>query len=419
MTRPHGATSLFSLTLGFLNVPVILFFATLAGARAADWPQFRGPTGQGIAADTQPPLTWSESENVTWKVAVPGQGWSSPVVQGNQIWLTTATDAGRSLRAVALDFASGRILHDIEVFRDNRPPAIQPKNSHASPTPVLEEGRVYVHFGTRGTAALTTSGEIVWKNSDLKYEHGHGSGGSPVLSGDLLVISCDGIDRQYVVALDKNSGKIRWRTDRQGTAMAYTTPLVIEVQGRKQVVSPAGFKAFSYDVETGNELWSFNYGQTFSNVVRPVFGHGLIYITSAFYSPVLYAIRPGGEGDVTRSHTVWSYQRGVPLTPSPVLAGDEIYFVSDNGIVTCLDAETGREVWRGRLEGEYSASPVLAGGHIYFQNETGGTTVIQPGTSFRKLAENQIDGATLASMAVVGKVILLRSGSHLYRIEEQ
>jgi outer membrane protein assembly factor BamB len=419
MTRPRHIGVDFRLALAFLGGLAVLLSCAIDGARAADWPQFRGPTGQGIASDTQPPLTWSESENVTWKVAVPGKGWSSPVVVGNQIWLTTATEGGLSLRAVALDFDSGRILHDVEVFHHDSMPPIQPKNSHASPTPVLEGDRVYVHFGTLGTAALNTSGEILWKNTELNYQHGHGSGGSPVLSGDLLIISCDGIDRQYVVALDKNTGKIRWRTDRQGTAMAYTTPLVIEVEGRKQVVSPAGFKAFSYDAETGEELWSFDYGQTFSNVVRPVFGHGLVYITSAFYAPVLYAIRPDGEGDITQSHIAWSYQRGVPLTPSPLLAGDQIYIVSDNGIATCLNAETGRELWRGRLEGEYSASPVLAGGRIYFQNETGTTTVIQPGTSFRKLAENQIDGSTFASMAVIGKVVLLRSGTHLYRIEER
>jgi outer membrane protein assembly factor BamB len=274
------------------------------------------------------------------------------------------------------------------------------------------------HFGTQGTAALTRDGEIVWKMTALKYEHGHGSGGSPVLWGDLLIISCDGIDRQFVVALDKNTGAIRWQADRRGAQMAYSTPLVIEAGGRTQVVSPGAIRAISYDAATGKQLWSIRYGG-FSNVLRPVFGHGLVYVSSGFYDPVLFAVRPDGNGDVTDTHIEWRYARGVPLTPSALLVGDEIYIVSDNGIATCLDAKTGQEHWRSRLNGTFSASPVFAGGRIYFLDENGRTTVITPGTTFEELATNQLDGRTLASIAVIDKMILLRSETHLYRIEEQ
>jgi outer membrane protein assembly factor BamB len=399
-------------------ITLVLGLTARASATPVDWPQFRGQTGQGIAADATPPLEWSESRNITWKVEIPGKGWSSPVVSGDQIWLTTATEGGRSLRALALDLATGKLLHDVELFRYERPPRIQPKNSHASPTPIIEGGRVYVHFGTQGTAALTRDGEIVWKTTALKYEPGHGSGGSPVLWDDLLIISCDGIDRQFVVALDKNSGEIRWQTDRRGAQMAFSTPLVIEAGGRTQVVSPGAIRAISYDAATGKQLWSIRYGG-FSNVPRPVFGHGLVYVSSGFYDPVLYAVRPDGAGDVTDSRIEWTYARGVPLTPSALLVGDEIYIVSDSGIATCLDAKTGREHWRSRLNGMFSASPVFAGGRIYFLDEDGRTTVIKPGTTFRELAMNEIDGRTLASIAVIGKIILLRSETHLYRIEEK
>jgi hypothetical protein len=383
---------------------------------AAEWTQFRGPSGQGQSAAKGLPLTWSESENVVWKTAIPGEGWSSPVISDGQIWLTAASEKGTSLRAVAVDQKSGQIIHDIEVFRLSGAPAIHEKNNYASPTPILEPERVYVHFGTLGTAALNRSGEILWKNQQLRYAHGHGAGGSPALAGDLLVISCDGTDQQYVVALDKNTGEIRWKTDRQG-AMAYTTPLVIPRGNGRQVVSPGGNRAVSYDLETGRELWSVDYNG-FSGVPRPVFAHGLVYITTGFYNPVLMAIRPDGNGDVTKTHVAWQWSRGVSLTPSPLVEGDEIYMVSDNGIATCLDAKSGQQIWRQRLGDAFSASPVSVEGRIYFLSERGETTVIRAGREFEKLAVNRLEGSTLASPAIDGRAIYLRTDSHLYRIEQ-
>jgi outer membrane protein assembly factor BamB len=395
----------------------LVVLGLLSGLAHAEWPQFRGPSGQGESAAKGLPLVWSESQNIAWKAAVPGAGWSSPVLSEGQIWLTAATEDGTSLRAIALDEQSGRMLHDVEVFRVSRPPSIHDKNTYASPTPILEPGRVYVHFGTLGTAALNRSGEILWKTQELHYAHGHGAGGSPVLAGDRLVISCDGTDQQFVVALDKNTGKVVWKTARRDGAMAYTTPLVIPRDGGSQVVSPGGNHAASYDVESGKELWSVDY-DGFSGVPRPVFAHGLVYITTGFYSPVLMAIRPDGSGNVTKTHVAWQWGRGVPLTPSPVVAGGEIYMVSDNGIASCLDARTGEELWRQRLGGGFSASPVAAEGRIYFLNESGETTVVRAGRSFEKLAANRLDGRTLASPAIEGKAIYLRTDSHLYRIEE-
>ena len=386
-------------------------------AAPAEWPQFRGPSGQGQSSAKGLPLTWSESEKVAWKTAIPGEGWSSPVISDGQIWLTTATERGTSLRAIALDQETGRILHDVEVFRVTGPPAIHEKNSYASPTPILEPGRVYVHFGTLGTAALNRSGEILWKTQQLRYAHGHGGGGSPALAGDLLVISCDGTDQQYVVALDKNTGVIRWKTARQGGAMAYTTPLVIPRGKGRQVVSPGGNHAVSYDLESGKELWSVDY-DGFSGVPRPVFAHGLVYITTGFYSPVLMAIRTEGNGNVTKTQVAWQWGRGVPLTPSPVVESGEIYLVSDNGIASCLDAKSGQELWRQRLGGTFSASPVSAEGRIYFLSEGGEATVIQAGRRFERLAVNRLDGRTLASPAIEGQAMYLRTDSHLYRIEE-
>ena len=406
------------MALGLARGLILHLFLCLGGQLlAADWPQFRGPTGQGISNETGLPVTWSETEDITWKKAIPGHGWSSPVVEGGQLWLTTATEEGQSLRAIAVDPGSGESLHNVEVCRQDAPSKKHTKNSHATPTPILEDSRVYLHFGTQGTAALMDNGELLWRNQDLEFQPGHGQGGTPALSGDLLIINCDGTDQQYVVALDKKTGKVRWKTPRTDARMAFSTPLVIEHGGAKQVVSPGANRVVSYDVETGKELWFVRYGG-FSNVPRPVYAHGLVFASSGYYNPELYAIRPDGTGDVTDTHVTWKINRGVPLTPSPVIVGDELYYVSDKGIASCIDAKTGEPHWRSRLTGPHSASPLYAEGHIYFQSEEGLTTVIKPGKTFTKVAENQLDGRTFASIATVGKTMFLRTETHLYRIEK-
>ncbi len=380
-----------------------------------DWPQFRGQTGQGVSAERGLPLTWSETKNVRWKVAIPGRGWSSPVIQGDRIWLTTATEEGKSLRAIAVDINTGAILQNVEVFRLKSVKLANSKNSSASPTPVVEGDRVYLHFGAFGTACITQSGEVVWKTR-LEYDNGqHGTGGSPVIYEDLLIVSCDGNDVQFVVALDKTTGKVRWKKMREGY-QAYTTPLVVSLPGGDQVISPGAFRAIAYEPRTGKEIWQVKYGEGFSNVPRPVFGHGLVFICTGFQQASLLAIKPDGHGDITKSKIEWRLDRGVPFTPSPLLVGNELYMVSDNGIATCVDAKTGQELWRARLGGNHSASPVYADGKIYFLSEEGESVVIAPGRELKHLATNQLDGPTLASMAVSASSLFIRSQSHLYRI---
>ena len=352
-----------------------------------------------------------------WKTPVPGRGWSSPVVAGGRVWLTTSVKAtGASLRAVAYDVDTGREAVNVEVFRIRNADLLNAKNSHASPTPIVDGDRVFVHFGAEGTAALSTSGEIVWKVR-LPYQSQHGNGGSPMLYGDLLILSCDGSDQAYVVALDKRTGKVRWKTwRRQPWDQAYTTPLLIRVGDQEQVVSVGAYRAGAYDPQTGKEIWRVSYADGFSNVPRPVYGQGLVYIATGFQQPTLLAVRPDGSGDVTKTHVAWTLRRAAPLTPSPLIVDGEIYVVNDGGIASCLDAKTGETHWQQRLGGEYSASPVFADGRIYFLNEEGVATVIAPGKAFRRLATASLDGATLASIAVSDGSIFIRTDTHLYRI---
>ena len=403
---------------------VIVSILACAGgiAHADDWPQFRGPTGQGHAPDAAIPLAWSETENVTWKSPVAGRGWSSPVVADRRIWLTTAaTDPaeGSSLRLLAYDVETGASTLDVEVFGSDETYLLNPKNSFASPTPVLDPDgeRVYVHFGATGTAAVSTAGEVLWRTR-FPYISQHGNGGSPILHDGRLVVSIDGYDTAYLVAVDARTGEERWRSTRPDpVSQAYSTPLLIRVGDRDQIVNVSAFRTTGHDPATGREIWRVRYPNGFSNVPRPIYGHGLVYLSTGFQTPTLLAVRADGEGDVTRSHVAWRLRRGAPLTPSPILVGNELYVVNDFGIATCVDALTGDIHWQQRLGGNHSASPVFVDGRIYFQNEEGVTTVLAPGPEFRVLARNRLDGLTLASMAVADGALFIRSDSHLYRIE--
>ncbi len=404
-----------------------LALSAVATAYARDWPQFRGPTGQGHAPDESVPLTWSETENVAWKVPVPGRGWSSPVIGGGLVWLTTAVtdrEAGTSLRLVAYDVASGATVMDVEVFAVPDTTLLNQKNSFASPTPVIDPDgeRVYVHFGAQGTAAVATggdsAGEVLWRTR-FPYTSQHGNGGSPILRDGLLIVSIDGYDTAFLVAVDARTGEERWRSVRAAPiSQAYSTPLAIEVGDTSQIVNVSAFRASAHEPGTGREIWRVEYPGGFSNVSRPVYGHGLVYLSTGFNEPVLLSVRPTGEGDVTNSEVAWRLRRGAPLTVSPILVGNELYTVTDSGIATCIDALTGDIHWQHRLGGNHSASPVFAGGRIYFQNEEGVTTVIAPGTEFEQLARNELDGSTLASIAVSDGALFVRTGTHLYRIEE-
>ena len=397
----------------------LLLAAASRGVLAQDWPQFRGPTGQGLAGDAKAPVEWSETSHVAWKTPVPGRGWSSPSIAQGRVWLTTAVVSGRaaSLRLMGVDAADGRVVANVEVFKVFQDEfTTNAKNSDASPTPIIDGDRVYVHFGAHGTAAISTAGAVLWK-TQLRYESQHGNGGSPVLYRDLLIINCDGFDQAYVVALDRMTGKEKWRRSRRSPwSHAYSTPLVIRVGEQDQLVSVGAYVTTAYEPLTGREIWRVSYRDGFSNVPRPVYGHGLVFITTGFQQPSLLAVRPDGAGDVTKTHVVWTLSRGAPLTPSPILAGDDLYVVSDIGILTCVDARTGAVRSTTRLGGNYSASPVLAGGLLYFASEEGVTTIIVPGAAPTRLGANTLDGAILASLAVADGALFIRTATSLYRI---
>ena len=391
---------------------------------AEDWPEFRGPAGQGISTATGLPVEWSTTKNVAWKQPVPGGGWASPVVSRGQIFLTAGVagaDGRPSLRALCFETATGRMLWNTEVFSaaESGAQPIHDKNTQASPTPILEGDRLYVHFGHHGTACLDRTGKIVWRNQRLGYESVHGNGGSPILVEDRLIFSADGADSAFVVALDKNTGAVRWKVTRPAVSnqkFSFSTPLLITVNGRAQIVSPASGAVFSLDPRDGREIWRVRYDGGYSVVPRPVFGHGLVFIATGFNRADLLAIRPDGVGDVTSSHIAWRTTKGAPLTPSVLLDGEELYAVNDEGVASCWDAKTGRVHWQERIDGNYSASPIAAEGRIYFQNETGTGTVLKAGKAFTKLATNQLEENTLASYAIAENALFIRTAGQLYRI---
>ncbi|MBN2292563.1 MAG: PQQ-like beta-propeller repeat protein [Pirellulales bacterium] len=433
---------------GFFLLILVPF---ISPAAAADWPQFRGPRGQGHSDATELPLKWSETENITWKVPVEGRGWSSPVIRGNEIWMTTALatiakpEVARQkldslgfavpspevaerivLKAVEFDRESGRLIRSVTLLKIDKLLQICEVNSYASPTPVIEAGRLYCDFGTMGTVCLdTATGKTLWERH-LPVEHQVGPGSSPILYGKLLVLVRDGCDVQYIAALDKQTGDIVWKTPRppiKGTytpyKKAFSTPLVIDHGGRRQMVSMGAQWIVSYDPDTGKELWRVDTGQSFSNTARPVFGNGLVFVSTAFGGSELFAIRPDGRGDVTDTHISWTARKQVPQMPSPLLVENLLYTVSDGGVAMCTDAVTGKVHWTKRLSGKYYASPIFGAGRIYFFSEDGEATVIRPGNKFVELTKNKLDGRFMASAAVSGRALFLRNDTHLYRIEQK
>ena len=397
---------------------------------AADWPQFRGPAGDGHGSARNLPATWSETKNVAWKTAIPGKGWSSPVLVADKLYLTTAAplDPGSasrgelSLRGLCLDAATGKILWDKEVFRqDAGAPAIHTKNSHASPTPLITGGRLYVHFGHQGTACLDPAGNILWQNRKNAYEPVHGNGCSPILVDGLLIFSCDGATNPYVVALRAANGQEAWRFSRPGDPpkkFSFCTATLIEVDGQKQVICPAAGVVNALDPASGREIWRVT-TEGYSVIPKPIFGQGLVLLSTGYDAPEFVAIRPTGRGDVTSSHVAWTAQRGAPHTPSPLLVGDEVYLVSDKGVATCLDVKTGREHWQKRVVGNYSSSPVFADGKIYIQSEEGPAVVIAPSKEFTKLADAGFQERTLASYAVGDDCLFIRTEKNLYRVQSR
>lgn len=416
-------------------VLVLLMSIPLAKA-AENWPQFRGPDGDGHSDARGLPLQWSESQNVVWKTAIHDRGWSSPVIYGKQIWLTSATKDGKQLFVICIDRDTGKIIRDWKLFDVAEPQFAHAFNTHASPTPVIEEGRVYITFGSAGTACIDTKTfKVLWERRDIECNHFRGAGSSPVIFRNLLLMHFDGSDHQFVMALDKATGKTVWQTRRSidfqdldangkpaaegDLRKAFSTPHVALINGRWEMISLGAKAAYSYDPLTGKELWRVEERAQHSASTRPVLGHGMIFFPTGFSAGQLFAVRTGGKGLITDTHVAWKVKRGVSNKPSILLVDDLLYMIGDTGIASCIDARTGEQVWQQRIGGEYSASPVYADGRLWFFSEDGRTTVLKPGRVFEQIAENRLDDGFLASPAIAGKAFYLRTRTHLYRIEEK
>lgn len=407
--------------MGFLGSLGVL----LGSANAADsWPQFRGPTGQGLSTATNVPIRWSTSENVAWKTPISGSGWSSPVVANGKIFLSSAvsTNGSVELRALRVDAATGNVDWSTKVFERDAGGTgqLHSKNTLASPTPIIEGDRLFVHFGPNGSAALSVEGEVIWAKNEIIYSPVHGGGGSPVLVDGVLVFSCDGASDPFLAGLDAKTGSIKWKTPRKTHAkrtFSFATPLVITDDNVTQIISPTSGFVGAYSPATGAELWRVEYGEGYSVVPRPVFAHGALYVSSGFDRPIMHAINPkGAKGNATESNVKWTINKGAPTTPSSLVVGNELYFVSDGGIATCADATSGKVHWSERVGGNYSTSPISAEKRIYFINEAGVATVIKAATKFETLATSDLGEKALASPAAVDNALFIRTEHHLWKI---
>jgi len=420
----------------------LLGLAFLGGVVRADWPEFRGPWGNGHAAalgDTKPlglPLHWSETNNVRWKTAIPHRGWSTPAVMGGQVWLTAATEDGHDFYAIGLDATTGEIRFTQKVFHSDNPESLgngASMNCYATPSPVIEPGRVYVHFGSFGTACLdTTSGKVLWKRDDLPCRHYRGPASSLIAFENLLILTMDGVDRQYHAALDRQTGQTVWKTDRSvawndeqvpgqmardgDLRKAHSTPLVVHAAGQFQMLSAGAKAAYGYDPRTGRELWRVQYND-WSVAPRPLFAGGLAFFVSGLSKTELLAVRTDGQGDITDTGVVWRLKTHVGKYASPILVDGLIYTAAEQSFITCLEAATGQTIWKERIGGKFAASPVYADGRLYFSSQEGTTTVLQPGRELRILAANTLAGGFMASPAVSGRAFYLRTKTHLYRVE--
>jgi outer membrane protein assembly factor BamB len=405
------------------------------GIAGDTWPGFRGPQGDGTVTGSCLPLTWSETNNVRWKIALPQNGWSTPVVQDNQIWVTGATEKGNDFFAYCVALDTGKVLFEKKLFQCESPePLMNAVNGYASPSGVIEKGRVYLHFGTYGTACLDTgTREVLWTREDLKCRHFRGPGSSPMLYKNLLILTFDGIDQQYLVALDKLTGKTVWKSERKikfndldekgqpknegDFRKGFTTPYIMTFNGKDQLISPASTTIMSFDPETGTELWRVR-SKTHTPAVSAVSSEGIVFAVTGHGPAEMLAIRPDGQGDVTDTHVLWRMGgKDVPQTPSPVVVKGLLYMVSDSGILNCIEAKTGNVVFRQALGGNIIASPIHDGDKVYFFSLSGKAVVLRAGRTFEKLAENRLDVGFMASPAVSGNTLILRTKTHLYAIE--
>lgn len=412
---------------------------SFALADDGSWNQFRGPHGDGISSAKGLPVKFIEdSKSVVWKTPIPGRAWSSPVVFGKQVWVTNAPEIQNPtndkpkpekpivLSAVCVDLDTGKVLHDIKLFEVEKPQFTHVTNSYASCTPFIEEGRLYAHFGSYGTACVdTATGKKLWERTDFVCDHFRGAGSSPVVYKDLVFLCFDGYDKQYIAALDKKTGKTVWQKDRDidfGTdngdaKKAYCTPQIIKVEGRDLLVSPFAAATIAYEPLTGERVWMVRHGGM-NAAARPLYGNGLVYINAGDASNALVAVTPTGTGDIT-NNIVWKTSKQTPKRASQILIGDLYFMMNDGGVATCLNAKTGEVIWSERLPGAYWSSPLAADGLIYCCSQEGHVQVFKADKKFELVAENKFGDGFNASPAVAGKSLILRSKSHLYRIENR
>ena len=391
------------------------------------WSQFRGHYGNGIIKSTSAPINWSENTNIDWKTPIHDRGWSSPVIWNDQIWMTTATKDGNKMYAICVNKLSGKIEHDIHVFDVKSPQAITNENTYASPTPVVEEGRVYVHFGTYGTACISTKdGQILWKRRDLNCDHeiGAGPASSPFIYNNFLIFNVDGRDVQYVIALNKETGETAWKTNRSvdfsdvqvNQRKAYGTPFIIPRGNSNQMVSIGAKGVYSYDPENGKELWKAEH-RGWSIAPRPVYGEGLVFTMIDRDRPEMWAINPNGSGDITETHIEWKETKRMPPRASPIIIKGLLFVVDRNGYISCIEAKTGKSIWQKRMKGRFSASPILANNLIYFFNEDTVCTIIKPTRELEIVAENKLsDNKLMATPAFDENSIYIRTEKKLTRI---
>lgn len=407
-------------------LPLGLLLALMSQSWGAEkyWNQFRGPDGSGHWEAAGLPVEFGEQQNVKWKTPIDGKAWSSPVVWDKQIWITNATPDGTKLSAVCLDFETGKIVHDVLVFEIEKPMFCHSLNSYGTPTPAVEAGRVYVSYGSAGTACVDTStGKVLWKRQDLKCDHFRGPASSPVIYDNTILLEFDGFDVQYVVALDKRTGETVWKKDRAfdyqtnsgDNKKGYGTPAIFKIGGRDVAICPAAVATESFDAKTGELLWTVRHDGMNASA-RPLYEHGLVFITNGMGKMV--AVKPEGSGEIPSDKLAWSSGKSVAKRSSPIIVGELLFMVTDDGIATCSEAKTGKLLWNKRLSGEFAASPIFADGKLYFSSMNGEVTVIAPEPELKVLATNKLEEGFMATPAVHGKSLILRSRKAVYRIEK-
>lgn len=404
----------------------ILLWSTLhSSAKPENWTRFRGPNGQGHSRETGLPVSWSADENIAWKTAIPGRSWSSPIVFGDSIFLTTATQDGVSCRVIHVNRTDGRVVWNREVHRQT-PGPMRKQNSYATPTPVTDGEKVYAVYYDGTVVAVDFDGNLAWKNQEIRFFSLHGLGASPILAEGQLIMPFDGSSRDeqrvgwkipwtgaVILSLDTRDGSVRWKGRRGESRVGHVTPIL--AGDGPHLVSAGGDRVQGFDLHSGKRLWSV-YSQGEGVTPSPVLGNGLIFTSSGFEAPTIRAIRPGGTGDVTDTHIAWEQKKGVPALASLLYVRPYLYTITRDNILHCIEGDSGSIVWVKRLTGVHSASPVYADGRIYILSEDGVTLVLRPGPSYSEITSNELGEPCRASMAVSQGQFFIRSDSHLYCI---